>query len=135
MIYPTRSYLFHCVWNWIYIKYVHILQMQGHMKKSSHVFLLQIFFNALLTKVFSTFPVFDSTDTLSIVVIAFQYGFASMIFDEVIRNCRSIQNWNWTNNFLSFPERMRKKFAEVYKIFLVGQILSGRSEKGKQTIF
>jgi hypothetical protein len=40
-------------------------------------------------------------------VIAFQYGFASMTFDEVIRNSRSIPNWNWSNNFLSFPERNR----------------------------
>jgi hypothetical protein len=54
----------------------------------SHVFLLPIFFNALLIKVFSTVPVFDSTDTPCGVhpVIAFQYGFASMTFDEVIRN-------------------------------------------------
>jgi hypothetical protein len=68
-----------------------------------------------LPKSFSTFPVYDSTDTLthhvvSIVVIAFWYGFASMTFDEVIRNSRSIPNWNWTNNFLSFPKRNRKHF-------------------------
>ena len=116
-------------------------------KKSSHVFLLPIFFNALLIKVFSTFPVFDSTNTLthhvvSIVVIAFRYRFASMTFDEVIRNSKGIPNWNWRNNFLSFPERNRQNFrnnffffAEVNKIFPVGPISSGRLEKGKQTIF
>jgi hypothetical protein len=54
------------------------------------VFLLPIFFNALLNKVFSTFSVFNSTDTLtplthhvvSTVAIGFRYGFASMTFDE-----------------------------------------------------
>ena len=34
-------------------------------KKSSLVFLLPIFLNALLINFFSTFPVFDSTDTLT----------------------------------------------------------------------
>ena len=116
-------------------------------KKSSHVFLLPIFFNALLIKVFSTFPVFDSTNTLthhvvSIVVIAFRYGFASMTFDEVIRNSKGIPNWNWRNNFLSFPERNRQNFrnnffffAEVNKIFPAGRFHRVGWKRGNKQYF
>ena len=71
--------------------------------------LLPIFFNALLIKVFSTFAVFDSTNTPCGVHRC--YCFSIWIcFDEVVRNSRSIPNWNWTNNFLLFPERNRKFF-------------------------
>ena len=66
------------------------------IKKSAHVFLLPIFFNALLIKVFFNFSGFrlhrHTHQVVSIVVIAFQYGFVSMTFDEVIRNSRSIPN-------------------------------------------
>ena len=39
-----------------------------------------------------------------------------------------------TEKFLE-KKKKKKKIAEVNKIFPVGPILSGRSEKGKQTIF
>jgi hypothetical protein len=82
-------------------------------KKSSHVFLLPIFFNALLIKVFSTFAVFDSTNTPCGVHRC--YCFSIWIcFDEVVRNSRSIPNSNWTNNFLSFPQRNGKNFPNNF---------------------
>jgi hypothetical protein len=50
-----------------------------------------------------------------------------MTFDEVIRNSRSIPNLIWTKSYIFFfPQKS-------IKIFPVGPILSGRSEKGKQT--
>jgi len=64
---------------------------------------------------------------VSIVVIAFRYGFASMTFDEVIRNSRSIPNWNWTNNFLTFPERNRKNFRNKKNLFSRKSIKCSRS--------